>query len=207
MAEREAEVSDPRSENVMAWASLWGDLTLVDMLLLARAQLPNNAEQIFARRGLWEAAVIAYGRTVNNGRRLARVGELLDEMSGSARATHDAVQEWRNQHVAHRVDPDREAVSVHAVFDDADDDATMSNLRIRVTPTTGPEDEGTELAQQFADLVKELRDAAWRTRIDPLAGDLLEQLQERAGELSAEPTVYEGPPKGYMFTINPAKRA
>ena len=52
---------EPVSE-LERWGSVWADLLLVDMVLLERRKLPSAAATAFQRRGLWESAVIAYGR-------------------------------------------------------------------------------------------------------------------------------------------------
>ncbi len=67
------------------WASLWADLLHVDMTLHARADIPGDAAHLFTRRALWEAAVIAYGRTATTGRRKQRVTDLVSALGPDPR--------------------------------------------------------------------------------------------------------------------------
>jgi hypothetical protein len=57
--EVEAPVEGNTVVELQDWASLWADLLHVDMALHARDQLPNEAANLFARRALWEGAVVA----------------------------------------------------------------------------------------------------------------------------------------------------
>ena len=86
------------------WASLWADLLHVDMTLLARQGMPIDGAHLFARRALWEAAVVSYGRTAMSGRRQQRLTDLIATGGPEAARTHQDIITWRNQHVAHRVD-------------------------------------------------------------------------------------------------------
>ena len=60
----DAPVSGDAVVRVESWCSLWADLLHVDMVLLAREGLAQDPRNLFARRALWDGAVIAYGRTV-----------------------------------------------------------------------------------------------------------------------------------------------
>ena len=99
------------------WASLWADLLHVDMTLLARREMPADAAQLFARRTLWEAAAVSYGRTVLSGRRRHRLADLISSQGPEAATCHQYVMPWRDQHVAHRVDDRRERIDVGAIID------------------------------------------------------------------------------------------
>ena len=99
----DAPVSGDAVVRVESWCSLWADLLHVDMVLLAREGLAQDPRNLFARRALWEGAVIAYGRTVKPGRRQVLLRNLLDELLAEANRCHDDVMRWRDKHVA----PDR----------------------------------------------------------------------------------------------------
>jgi len=114
-----AAVKGQAADALADWASLWADLLHVDMTLHARAELTNDAEHLFVRRALWEAAVISYGRRANTGRRRQRLTELVEAEGAAAQACHRDVVAWRDRHVAHRVDRLRERVQVAAILDPA----------------------------------------------------------------------------------------
>src|SRR5436305_2020122 len=99
MTEVEARITGDRVETLKNWASVWGDLLHVDMVLHARDGIPEHPANLFARRALWEGAVIAYGRTAKAGRRQVLIKELLDALGEDAKRIHRDVLEWRDKHV------------------------------------------------------------------------------------------------------------
>jgi hypothetical protein len=162
------------------WSSLWADLLHVDMVLSARRGLPDDAAHIFGRRGLWEAAVIAYGRTATTGRRQQQVQQLLGLLGPDAENCHREVLAWRNRYAAHRADPSRETVEVRAILDP--EGRRVIRLNVRVAPTLGPEEEDDALADRFEKHVKNARDLVWTSRIQPLERRVIE---EEAGDIDA----------------------
>ena len=140
----EAPVEGPRVDELKGWSSLWGDLLLVEMTLHTRSRRTTQAANLFARRALWEAAVTAYWRTANTGRRQPQITELLAELGDEAEECHKEIEEWRNQHVAHRVDDLRERVDVRLSLDK---DGAPKKTVVRVAPVLGPEEEGSDLSR------------------------------------------------------------
>lgn len=201
--ELEAPVTGQRVVELQDWSSLWGDLLHVNMLLLARDQLPHEASNLFARRGLWEAAVIAYGRTAMSGRRQQQIGELVSILGSDAKECHDEVMTWRNQHAAHQVDRSREKTEVRAILDPGQ--RRIKRIAIRVAPALGPEEEPGALEERFQKHVKALRDLAWEQRIRPLERRVIE---ECTGEIDALLGIAEPPAtppsKGFSIDISPS---
>jgi hypothetical protein len=190
-------------EALRDWSSLWGDLLHADMVLHTRNSLPDDASNLFGRRGLWEAAVLAYARTASTGRRRQRVNEIVDSLGRDARACHDEVMAWRNQHAAHRVEPSRETATVRAIIDKHE--AVVKRILIRVAPVVGPEDEARGLATRFASHVKTVRDLVWERRIRPLEEQLRAQCQVRVATLAAAAVVpAEGAKTPFAIDINPS---
>jgi hypothetical protein len=201
MRELEASISGKRVVELTSWASLWGDLLHVDMALHALQQTEDKAQNVFARRALWEGAVIAYGRTAKAGRRQVLVRDLIAAVGGEAASVHDHVLQWRDKHVAHRQDASREAVKAWAVVDAGARRAV--GVHLRIAPATVPEDDFIDSFQRH---VFALRNAAWAQRIVPLEREVLADypvpanaLMERAGRPT--PPV----PKGFAFDVYPSR--
>ncbi len=183
------------------WSSLWFDLVHADMLLHARASLPASAATAFQRRGLFEAAIVGCGRTVKNGsRQQTKLVLMVDDLGADAQQTYADALQWRDKHIAHRVDQSREQVHTTAVIVAG----AISSIQITVAPTMGPEDEGTDFADRFATHVKTLRDLVWPKYIKPLEGDVIREQSPDIDDLcrrsSASPPA-TGP--GLTATMNP----
>ncbi len=161
----ELRLDDPSVDELRDWASLWGDLMHVDMTLQAREGISKAPGTVFIRRALWESAVVSYGRTALSGRRQQKVDGLLDSLGPAARAFHREVMQWRNQHVAHRVDESREQTEARAIVDQ--DKREILGIRVKVNPVFGPEDEDDDLAVRFKAYVEELRNLVWSQRMEP----------------------------------------
>lgn len=174
-AEERLRIRGSDTSVICAWASIWGDLLHTDMALLARDRTPLTAGTVFARRALWEGAVIAYGRTGTTGRRARHIDEAIAEMGLDAAAVHDEVMAWRNRHIAHRVEPSKERVEVYLRRDILSQRSL--GVGLLVSPVLAPEEEG-DLAVRFADHVKRLRDLIWETRIQPHADQLERRLTQ-----------------------------
>ena len=201
--ELEAPIQGHSVDELKDWSSLWGDLLHVDMVLLAREGLPNDGPSLFARRALWEAAVVAYGRTAISGRRQQQVGELVRILGHDAEKCHEEGMAWRNQHAAHRVDLAREKVDVRAILDP--EPLRVKRIGIRVSPVLGPEDEGGALAARFQTHVKGLRDLTFDQRIRPLERIVIEECAGDIESLLQDAKPAEAPAvKGLSIDISPS---
>jgi hypothetical protein len=202
-SELEAPVTEGSAGALRGWSSLWADLLHTDMVLLARDRLSDDAPDLFARRALWEAAVVAYGRTAMSGRRQQQIGELVSSLGADAEKCHADVMAWRNQHAAHRVDLARETVDVRAVLDPAQRRVLRS--AIRVSPVLGPEEEGSDLATRLQKHVKALRDLAWEQRIQPLEAKVIAECKGSIDALLGIGSPPATPPsKGFSIDISPS---
>jgi hypothetical protein len=186
------------------WSSLWGDLLHVDMLLLARQQFADEARNVFARRGLWEAAVTAYGRTSTGGQRQKQIHELVKELGEEATRCLAAAMKWRDKHAAHRVDPKREKVEVRVILDP--DERRVKRVAIRVAPTLGPEEEEDELATTLANHVKTLRDLVWEQRLAPLEHEVIAAYESDVERLLARAALVAPATTGFAIDISPSSR-
>jgi hypothetical protein len=204
--EVQAPISGDLVDDVAGWASLWGDLLLVEMTLHTRSLMPDDATNLFGRRALWEAAVTAYWRTANSGRRQQqRVTELLSVLGRSAEECHQEIERWRNQHVAHRVDELRESVDVRLVIDEQD--GTPRRVNIQVSPVLGPEEENSDLAERFSAHVTALKNLVWEDRIHPLEGRILKEHADRGDEMLQASKAGAQPTSHFAITIHPSGEA
>jgi hypothetical protein len=199
--EVEAPVEGDTVVELQDWASLWADLLHVDMALHARDQLPNEAANLFARRALWEGAVVAYGRTAKSGRRKQQISELITLLGPDAEEIHEAVIKWRDKHAAHRVDVAREKVDVRAILDRVQ--RRIKRVGVRVAPTLGPEEEGTDLAPRFKKLVEALRNATWEQRIAPLEARVMDAYSGDVDALLSKAKPVSAAP-GFAIDISPS---
>jgi hypothetical protein len=170
--ETEVVLSNSATSDLADWASIWGDLMLTESLLESRQSLEESAPNAFVRRGLWEAALVAYARTVTSGRR-RNMGELIANFTPEERRIHDIVVAWRNQHVAHRVDPDRESVAVRGVVGHGE--PQILGVRVHVHPVFGPEEEDADLERAFQDLVYRVRLEIWESYMVPIKSNLIDE--------------------------------
>jgi len=186
-------------------ASLWADLLHVEMTLHARQDVPADAAHLFTRRALWEAAVIAYGRTANTGRRRQRVTDLVSALGVDAERCHEDVMAWRDRHVAHRVDRLREAVETEAIVDTAE--LRLKRLNVRVAPALGTEEEAGDLAQRFEHHVKALRDRVWEQHFPALEQEVLDDYSARIEDLLAVAKPLTPAQNPFAIDINPSGRS
>jgi hypothetical protein len=162
----------PLAREMADWASIWADLMHVESLLESRNNTPNTPVNAFIRRGMWEAALVSYGRTVNSGRRRG-MQELVECFDCEQLKIHEIILTWRNQHVAHRVDPDRETTVVAALADEAR--SRIYGLRVHVSPTFGPDFDDPDLEKSFQAHVYRLRNQIWEEYLVPLKLRLLSE--------------------------------
>jgi hypothetical protein len=196
----EAPIEGPRVDELKGWSSLWGDLLLVEMTLHSRSQTDDIAANLFARRALWEAAVTAYWRTANTGRRQQQITELLAELGDGPRDCHKEIELWRNQHVAHRVDDLRERVDVRLSLNE---NGAPKKTIVRVAPVLGPEEEGSDLAERAMSHVRALKDRVWETRIQPLEAEIVRSHDQSADELLEAARSAPKFASHFAITINP----
>ena len=200
-----APVEGETVDELVGWASLWADLLHVDMTLHARKDVPADAAHLFARRALWEAAVISYGRTAKSGRRQQRLTDLVSALGATAQKCHGDILVWRDRHVAHRVDLVRETVEIGAILDPAE--RRLKRLQIRVAPALGPEEEGDDLVERFESHVKLLRDRVWEAHFPALEQKVLEDYADRIGDLLAVAKPLAKAQSQFAIDINPSGRS
>jgi hypothetical protein len=198
----ESRVEGEAADELCGWASLWLDLMHVDMVLGQRAQLPVAPTNVFARRGLWEAATAAYGRTAMSGRRQQRILQLVSLMGDEANRIHESVLSWRNQHVAHRVDGDRELTEARAIIEG--DPPEIKAIRVRVSPVGGPEEEEDDLASAFAAYIYDARNLVWESKMPTLEQALIQELVPSVGSIVRHPTpMIDIPSTRFVVDIDP----
>ncbi len=200
--ELEARVTGDSVVKLESWASVWADLVHADMVLHARDQLPEQPENIFSRRALWESAVIAYGRTAKTGRRQVLLSDLLATLGPEAKDCHEKILKWRDKHVAHRQDPSRETVTTRAIFDP--ERRKITEVRIKVSPATGDED-GGELVSSFKEHIKVLRDLVWQRHFTALETRIIDENTERVDELLKTADTDRMPEAYFSYNISPSR--
>jgi hypothetical protein len=199
----EAHVASKPAQELAHLTSLWADLQLVEMSLHYRSQIPKSLKSIFTRRALWEQAVIAYGRCFTSGRRPQVPAGLVDQLSPSARAIHEAALIWRNKHVAHRVESSFESVEAFLVY--RPDEAEPRAIRVRATVSAGPDD--PKLATQLGQIAKGIKDRLWVEYIGPLEIQLLDHHRnDSAARAKAQSVPDRTSGDRYTLTINPTYR-
>ncbi|MBJ7469777.1 MAG: hypothetical protein JHD16_00665 [Solirubrobacteraceae bacterium] len=177
-----ARVAGAGVTQIRAWGSVWWDLQQVHMTLHARSALPDVPGQTFARRALWEAAVIGLGRTMKNGSRQVPLQPLIDELLPEAsRAAIAEVLRWRDKHVAHRQAGDLERTAAYVAYDPPT--KTVTGMAVRVAPVIAPPD---ALLARFTAAVEALRNGVWELRIAAEEKKYLEELAmdpEKMGQI------------------------
>jgi hypothetical protein len=116
VAAAQFELRDSKAADLADLTSIQADLSFV---LAACRWLAENSEpdageldpvEATLIRGMWESAVISYGRCFPpGGGRLQRnrtpiPADIIDQLSDDEKAVHAAMLEERNQHIAHRLD-------------------------------------------------------------------------------------------------------
>lgn len=200
--ELEAPVEGEAVDELKDWSSLWADLLQVEMSLQTRAGLVDKPANLFARRALWEAAIISYGRTADRGGRKQQIKELVTALGPAAEKCHQEILGWRNKHVAHRVDKSREKVAIHIVIDP--ETSRLKRTTVRVAPALGPEEEGSDLADRFYQHVRALKERLWRERIQALERKVLDEHADRAEELVEIAKPRARPDSHFAIEIRPS---
>ncbi|MDG4669463.1 hypothetical protein [Mycobacterium sp. 236(2023)] len=160
---------EPCSE-VEHWTSVWADLMLADMMLYERRQLPDKFASVYQRRGLWEAAVIAYSRADQSQfERPVPFKQFVKDVAGeSGKATHDRIMDWRHGHVAHRNRAEFETVETLIKYEHG----VPVGLHVAVASDIGPANSNPFLAE-VEEHIKLIRDAVYEQKLSPLAIDLV----------------------------------
>jgi hypothetical protein len=155
------------------WGSVWADLLLVDMVLHERRWLPTEASTVFQRRGLWESAIIAYGRAdQSQWERPVPFKDFVREVAGEdGMATHNRIMDWRHGHVAHRNRAEFETVETAVEYSQG----SPTGLHLVIASDIGPTNDHPFVAE-FEEHVKLLRDTMYERKILPLAMQLVEAL-------------------------------
>jgi hypothetical protein len=185
MAQHVSQVTLETSEanRLGKWGSLWFDLQHVVMALGVRRNTPNTFENAFARRALWESAVVSYGRMEASSHKRKLTHEELLRASGGdeAVAFHKQVMRRRNDHIAHRLSKEFESVEVSAHY--SDDEPKPERLGLMVSTWVGPKDDALE-ATHFREHVTRLRDTLWEKYLAPIGQAIADR--ERV-EIPVEP--------------------
>ncbi len=181
------------------WSSAWLDLTHTDSVLRERLNTPHTLSNLFLRRGLWEAAVVSYGRVGQSHQRRKIDLDALFLASGDPGTSdfHNVIMKWRHGHVAHRADTAFETVDALLSVDAM---SAPSALRVLIQPEMGPQDD-EELAEKFRTHVYLLRNTVWESFIAPLAAKLAERAQRRPAELGEARPYPSTPAEGFVATL------
>ncbi len=155
-------LTDRDSREFAEWFSIWSDLLYARQVLYSRDQMPNIAANVFTRRALWDAAVVAYGRCFNTGVRRALLKQFVDTLSAAELARHTATLKWRDKHAGHRVDPKLEKSAAVGYFAA---DGRLVKVESEVTPTVAPE---AEASTELQDLLSTLMNRVWEQRLTEL---------------------------------------
>lgn len=179
--------------------SAWLDLIHADSVLLARSNTPDTPPNLFLRRGLWESAVVSYGRVGQSHQKRKIDLTALFAASGDPGASdfHNVLTQWRHGHVAHRADTAFESVDALLVVDAA---SVPSALRVVIQPEIGSQDD-EELAERFRAHIDLMRNTIWESFIVPLATKLAERAQGRSAELEGTMPYPSTSPKGFVATL------
>ena len=156
---------DPCNE-LEHWTSVWADLLLADMMLFERRELPDKHASVYQRRGLWEAAVIAYSRADQSQyeRPVPFKGFVKSVAGERGMATHDRIMDWRHGHVAHRNRDEFETVETLVKYEHG----LPTGLYVAVASDIGPANDNPFLAE-VEEHVKRIRDAIYERKLSPLA--------------------------------------
>ena len=108
---RELVLKGEHAREYAEWFSIWCHLRQASQALHFRTGIERT--NMFARRALWDGAVIAHSRCFKSGVRRALLRQLLDDLSPPQRERHAETIRWRDRHIAHRVDRRLEKAGGH----------------------------------------------------------------------------------------------
>ena len=152
------------------WTSVWADLMLADMMLDKRRELPDKPSSVYQRRGLWEAAVIAYSRADQSQfERPVPFKQFVKDVAGEpGTAVHKRIMDWRHGHVAHRNKAEFETVETLVKYEGG----LPTGLYVAVASDIGPANSSPFLLE-VEQHIKLIRDAICEQKMSPLAVDLV----------------------------------
>lgn len=97
--------------------------TYVRQLQAMPASTHTSSEHQVMRPALWKAVAISYRRAFTTGKSFAKgrsrsryPSEIIESLNDADRATHEAILEDADRHIAHRVDDDREEAKIKVVL-------------------------------------------------------------------------------------------
>lgn len=142
---------------------------LADMMLHERRQLPDKPSSVYQRRGLWEAAVIAYSRADQSQfERPVPFKQFVLDVAGEAGIrTHDRIMDWRHGHVAHRNRAEFETAETMIKYEKG----SPVGLYVAVTSDIGPAN-GNPFLLQVEQHIQAIRNAVCEQKMVPSAIDL-----------------------------------
>ncbi|CPR68964.1 hypothetical protein [Mycobacteroides abscessus] len=143
---------------------------LADMMLLERRQLPDKPSSVYQRRGLWEAAVIAYSRADQSQyERPVPFKQFVKDIAGEqGAATHDRIMDWRHGHVAHRNKAEFETVDTLVKYENG----VPVGLYVAVASDIGPAN-NNPFVGEVEQHVELIRNAVYERKMSPLAIQLV----------------------------------
>jgi hypothetical protein len=102
------DVFGPLADELRDLVDVFLDIMVADMAAhYALGPELSATSMIFARRAYLEAAVVAYGRVFQGGKRASgrppRIQDLVDGLAPELRTCHDRILDLRGTHVGHRV--------------------------------------------------------------------------------------------------------
>lgn len=189
------------TKTVADYTSAWWDMRHAAQMMYSRRLLDDQASNYFVRRGLLDGAVVTYCRCFGTGKRPS-VKALVEKLSTKQRGIHDAARDWRDHHVAHRVDQKLETVDVSMLWGNFG--ALDPMLRVRLAADVVPDHRGFE--NGFEKLAERLANRIWAELLRPAQDALLAELgAAKIAELKAQACPIAEPkrPDGVMgVTLN-----
>lgn len=148
-----------------------------------RQEIPNTATNMFARRAMWESAIVSYGRMGASDNRKVDFQTFVTDVGGiEGVQLHSELMTWRHDHVAHRSGTQFEETVVAAYFADSD----VNHLSVNVSTDVGPADD-SDFAERFRSHVKRLRDHLWESYMAPWGATLAERCQKAPAPTESTP--------------------
>jgi hypothetical protein len=146
------------------------DLLFVERCCRALAELPDDDASKTVHRALWEAAVVAYGRSFKSGRGHApvkrqgrtRIPEaVMQQLTPDEQITHEEVLAERDGHIGHRVDT-REGANVRVLLAPPPERQVLNVVMFSARSYAGGPraTKLAELAHRLAELIEPLRQGA-----------------------------------------------
>ena len=103
--------------NIEDYTSAWWDMRTAAQMMFGRRRLGEQPEWGFERRAILDGAVMAYSRCIESGRRRTDIRALVAALDTPMAETARVIDQWRDHHVAHRVNRAWEAVNVTMLWE------------------------------------------------------------------------------------------